>query len=96
MSPVSSVSDQINFSTSKEVRLSSLEPGAEVQVVSVNGTGPISRRLKEMGVVPGVSVRIVKTAPFGDPLEVRLLGYNLALRRSEADLVGVMQPPLSK
>jgi len=96
MSPVFSVSDQLNFSAAKEVRLSSLEPGAEVQVVSVEGTSPISRRLKEMGVVPGVSVRIVKTAPFGDPLEVRLLGYNLALRRSEADLVSVIRQPRSK
>jgi ferrous iron transport protein A len=96
MSPVFSVSDQLNFSAAKEVRLSSLEPGAEVQVVSVEGTSPISRRLKEMGVVPGVSVRIVKTAPFGDPLEVRLLGYNLALRRSEADLVSVIGQPRSK
>ena len=96
MSPLFSVSDQLNFSAAKEVRLSSLEPGAEVQVVSVEGTSPISRRLKEMGVVPGVSVRIVKTAPFGDPLEVRLLGYNLALRRSEADLVSVIRQPRSK
>ena len=96
MSPVSAASDQLNFPTAKEVSLSSLEPGAEVQVASVNGTGPISRRLKEMGVVPGVSVRVVKTAPFGDPVEIRLLGYNLALRRSEADLVSVIRPPRSK
>ena len=50
----------------------------------------VSRRLQEMGVVPGVSLRIVKTAPFGDPFEVRLLGYSLAMRRSEADLIEVI------
>jgi len=75
------------------VRLGTLLPGAEVRVVTVNGSGPISRRLKEMGVVPGVSVRIVKTAPMGDPMEIRLLGYSLAVRRSEADLIDVV--PLS-
>lgn len=74
--------------------LSSLEPGSEAKVVSVTGSGPVSRRLKEMGIVPGVSIRIVKTAPFGDPMEVRLLGYNLALRRSEAALVEVV--PLAR
>jgi Fe2+ transport system protein FeoA len=38
----------------------------------------------EMGVVPGVAIRVVKTAPFGDPMEIRVLGYNLAIRRNEA------------
>jgi ferrous iron transport protein A len=43
----------------------------------------------EMGVVPGVAVRVVKTAPFGDPIEVKVLGYSLAMRRCEADDVEV-------
>jgi ferrous iron transport protein A len=43
----------------------------------------------EMGVVPGAEVRIIKTAPFGDPLEVRVRGYSLAMRRAEADAVEV-------
>jgi Fe2+ transport system protein FeoA len=38
----------------------------------------------EMGVVPGVSIRVVKAAPFGDPMEIRVLGYSLAIRRNEA------------
>lgn len=74
----------------EKVKLSSLGPGAEVRVASVTGAGPVSRRLQEMGIVPGVSIRIVKTAPFGDPFELRLLGYSLALRRSEAELVEVI------
>ncbi|MGD9563353.1 MAG: ferrous iron transport protein A [Pyrinomonadaceae bacterium] len=74
----------------KAVKLSSLAPGSLARVASVTGTGRISRRLKEMGVVPGVSLRIIKTAPFGDPFEVRLLGYSLAIRRSEADLIEVV------
>ncbi len=74
----------------RRIMLSSLTPGTEAQVSSVQGSGPISRRLQEMGVVPGVSIRVVKTAPFGDPFEVRLLGYSLAMRRSEAELVEVI------
>lgn len=72
------------------LRLSALAPGSEARVAAINGSDVTSRRLKEMGVVPGVSVRLVKTAPFGDPFEVRLLGYSLAMRRSEADLIEVI------
>lgn len=71
------------------VKLSSLKPGDEALVHAVLESGLISRRLQEMGVVPGVSVRMVKSAPFGDPFEVRLLGYSLAMRRSEAELIEV-------
>lgn len=78
------------ISASRPVKLSSLEPGLEGRVSSVRNAGPVSRRLQEMGVVPGVSIRVVKTAPFGDPFEVRLLGYSLAMRRSEAELIEVI------
>ncbi|NOT48808.1 MAG: ferrous iron transport protein A [Acidobacteria bacterium] len=77
------------FGPASKVKLSTLGPGAEAQVAAVGGNGPISRRLQEMGVVPGVSIRVVKTAPFGDPFEVRLLGYSLAMRKNEAELVEV-------
>ena len=53
-------------------------------VLSVRGEDVITRRLMEMGVVPGVSVRMIKSAPFGDPLEINVRGYSLALRRNEA------------
>ncbi len=81
---------QSDAAVTESVKLSSLEPGAEVRVASVKGSGPVSRRLQEMGVVPGVSIRVVKNAPFGDPFEIRLLGYSLAIRRSEAELVEVI------
>jgi len=64
--------------------LKELPAGESARVIGVRGEGPISKRLMEMGVVPGVNVRVVKTAPFGDPMEIRLLGYNLAIRRNEA------------
>lgn len=63
--------------------------GHDVRVLNVNGSGRIAKRLMEMGVVPGVSMKIVKAAPFGDPIQLRLLGYNLAVRRTEADTVEV-------
>jgi Fe2+ transport system protein FeoA len=43
-----------------------------------------------MGVVPGAPVRVIKTAPLGDPIEVRVRGYNLALRRTEAQTISVI------
>jgi Fe2+ transport system protein FeoA len=63
--------------------------GQSAVVASIVDDGPISRRLMEMGVVPGVKIRVIKSAPFGDPIEVRLMGYNLALRRQEAATVGI-------
>ena len=77
-------------SSQTPVKLSSLEPGSYCRVVAVKENGRVSRRLQEMGVIPGVRVRMVKSAPFGDPFEVRLLGYSLALRKSEAELVEVV------
>ena len=69
--------------------LAHLPIGAEAKVSAVRGAGAVTRRLMEMGVVPGVSVRVVKTAPFGCPMEIRVRGYNLALRRAEAEAIEV-------
>ena len=77
------------MNTGSNRTLTSLPVGSGGRVTKVNGTGRISRRLMEMGVVPGVSVQVVKTAPFGDPIEVRVRGYSLAMRRTEADAVEV-------
>lgn len=71
--------------------LTNLPVGTSAKVVSVNGNNAITKRLMEMGVVPGVSVRIVKSAPFGDPIEIRVRGYSLALRKSEADTIEVSE-----
>ncbi len=69
--------------------LASLPFGIEARVISVTGTGAVARRLMEMGIVPGVPVRVIKSAPLGDPIEVRVRGYNLALRRAEARFIKV-------
>lgn len=69
--------------------LANLPIGEPARVVAVNGTGAVARRLMEMGVVPGAQVRVIKAAPLGDPIEVRVRGYHLALRRTEAQTITV-------
>jgi ferrous iron transport protein A len=70
-----------------ELSLAGLSLGAEARVLAVKGQGAVARRLMEMGVVPGAPVRVIKRAPLGDPIEVRVRGYHLALRRSEAQTI---------
>ncbi|MFM8378087.1 MAG: ferrous iron transport protein A [Planctomycetia bacterium] len=63
--------------------------GETVSVVDVPGTDPVSLRLLEMGLTPGVAVAVVAAAPLGDPLELEVRGYRLSIRRREAALVTV-------
>ncbi len=70
--------------------LHTLPHGQKARVVAVNGAGAVTRRLMEMGVVPGARVSIVKVAPLGDPIQVRVRGYDLALRRAEAQTISVV------
>lgn len=69
--------------------MSELEIGKDANVVAVHGQTAVSKRLMEMGVVPGVAVKVIKSAPFGDPIEVRVRGYKLAVRKNEAQAVEV-------
>ncbi len=70
-----------------EKSLRDFRPGETGKVIKVSGTGAIKRRLIDMGITPGVSILMRKTAPLGDPLEVTVRGYELSLRKSEAALV---------
>ena len=63
--------------------------GATVCVADVAGDDEMALRLLEMGLTPGVAVRVVGRAPLGDPLELELRGYRLSLRRTEAARVSV-------
>ena len=69
--------------------LKELKPGQEGTVVSIGEAGVIKRRIMEMGVTPGVKVKVIKVAPFGDPIEVNVRGYELSLRKSEAGQIEV-------
>jgi ferrous iron transport protein A len=66
-----------------------LNNGEFAKVVSLNGDESITKRLMEMGIVPGVTIRKIKSAPFGDPIEIRVLGYSLAVRRKEANQIQI-------
>ncbi len=70
--------------------LDRFEPGTQVQVLNVTGALPIRRRLLEMGLCPGVAVDVIRRAPLGDPLEVRVRGYLLSLRLDQAAQVSVV------
>ena len=71
--------------------LAHLPVGAHARVLAVTGVGSVARRLMEMGIVPGAHVRMIKSAPLGDPFEVRVRGYHLAVRRAEAQTITVMK-----
>lgn len=68
-------------------KLSQYNVGEIGIVTSVGGEGKIRRRLFDMGVTPGATVRLRKRAPLGDPIEITIRGYELTLRRAEAECV---------
>ena len=69
--------------------LADLPVGGRGRVRSIRGADDLSVRLLEMGLIPGVDVAVVGTAPLGDPLELELRGYRLSVRRSEAARVEI-------
>ena len=69
--------------------LKDLKVGESASVVRLNSTGATRRRLLDMGLTKGVKVTLRKVAPLGEPLEITLRGYELSLRKSEAELIEV-------
>ena len=63
--------------------------GETVKVVRLNGTGPLKRRIMDMGITKGVEVYIRKVAPLGDPLETTVRGYELSIHRADAEMIEV-------
>lgn len=63
--------------------LRDLKPGERAFVEHIEGGGALRRRMMDMGIVPGVELEVVRCAPWGGPLQVRLKGYYLAMRRGE-------------
>ena len=70
--------------TLKEVNI-----GETVTVKKLNGEGAIKRRIMDMGITKGVSVTIRKVAPLGDPIEITVRGYELSLRKADAEMIEV-------
>lgn len=63
--------------------------GETVKVVKLHGDGAIKRRIMDMGITKGVEIYIRKVAPLGDPIEVTVRGYELSLRKADADMVEI-------
>ncbi|SES62154.1 ferrous iron transport protein A [Methanococcoides vulcani] len=74
-----------------ETTLNLLEPGSKAKVIQITGRGSARRRILDMGMVPGAEIEVIGKAPMGDPLEFLVKGYNLSLRKAEAELI-VVQP----
>jgi len=69
--------------------LKEVQPGDEVEITGIDLRGELLRRLLDMGITKGSSVKVKKVAPLGDPIEIRIRGYNLTLRKDEAGKIRV-------
>ena len=76
--------------------LKEIKPGLTVRVVKIKGEGPVKRRIMEMGITKGVEVHVRKVAPLGDPMEVKVRGYGLSLRKADAENIEVESEVESK
>ncbi len=72
--------------------LADISPGQSATILEVVGDDAIAIRLMEMGLTDGETVRLIGTAPLGDPLEISVRGYKLSLRKSEATRISISLP----
>ena len=72
------------MSTLKDVKV-----GSTVTVKKIAGEGPVKRRIMDMGITKGVDIYVRKVAPLGDPIEVTVRGYELSLRKADAEMIEV-------
>ena len=63
--------------------------GETVKVVKLNGEGAVKRRIMDMGITKGVEIYVRKVAPLGDPVEITVRGYELSVRKADAEMVEV-------
>ncbi len=73
--------------TLKDVKI-----GKSATVVKIHGAGALKRRIMDFGITKGVTVTVRKVAPLGDPIEVSLRGFELSVRKSEAEMIEVEAP----
>lgn len=72
--------------------LRNLKTGENATIFKVTAMGEMGRRIRDMGLVPGASITMMGRAPLKDPVEIKLKGFNLALRNNEADHILIEQP----
>jgi ferrous iron transport protein A len=69
--------------------LKDVKTGETVSVLKLGGVGAVKRRIMDMGITKGVSVYVRKVAPLGDPIEITVRGYELSVRKADAELIDV-------
>lgn len=69
--------------------LKEVQPGETVSVTKLNGSGALRRRIMDMGITRGTKVFVRKVAPLGDPIEITVRGYELSIRKDEAQSIDV-------
>ncbi len=69
--------------------LNQIKVGGTAKVVKLHGAGALKRRIMDMGITRGVEVRVRKVAPLGDPIEIHVRGYELSLRRADAEMIEI-------
>ena len=69
--------------------MNELEKGEKGRIVKIGGKGSVHRRLLDMGLVSGTEIEMQRVAPLGDPIEIKVKGYNLSLRKEEAASIQV-------
>ncbi|MBN2065749.1 MAG: ferrous iron transport protein A [Candidatus Thermoplasmatota archaeon] len=75
----------------KETTLNLINPGKKAKIIQIKGEGSARRRLLDMGMIPGAELEVIKRAPLGDPIEFKIKGYHLTLRKNEAEHILVQQ-----
>lgn len=75
----------------KEMTLKDVACGQTVKVTKLTGEGPVKRRIMDMGITKGVEIYVRKVAPLGDPIEVTVRGYELSIRKADAQMIEVAQ-----
>ncbi len=71
------------------LRLDAVQPGHSAQVVALEGDSTIRKRMTEMGLTKGAVIQVERIAPLGDPMDLRVRGYHLSLRKEEAARISV-------
>ena len=72
------------MATLREVKV-----GDNVKVTKINGTGAVKRRIMDMGITKGVEIEVRRVAPLGDPIELTVRGYQLSIRKADAQMIEI-------
>lgn len=79
----------MNSEANEKVTLRDIKSGSSAKVLRLYGTGATKRRIMDMGLTKGVTVDVRKVAPLGDPMELTVRGYELSIRKADAEMIEV-------